>query len=181
MTDIPDYDLLAVSNLFDSAFYLRSNPDIASAGADPVEHYLKWGAFENRRPHPFFDGAWYLRMNTDVAAAAINPLVHFLRHGRSEGRKGNKSFAIYTAIIGDFDELRPPVIQDEDSDYFVFTDMADPLIPAPWIRLLVTNHFRNDRVTSRYYKTQPHRLFMHYEYSVWVDAVYESEIYRVLL
>jgi len=45
--------------------------------------------------------------------------------------------------------------------------MAESRIPA---RLLVTNHFRNDRVTSRYFKTQPHRLFMHYEYSVWVDA-----------
>ena len=29
--------------LFDAAWYLGQNPDIAAAGVDPLEHYLKWG------------------------------------------------------------------------------------------------------------------------------------------
>ena len=34
---------------FNPNLYLQLNPDIAQAGADPVEHYLNHGFFENRR------------------------------------------------------------------------------------------------------------------------------------
>ena len=75
------------SHLFDRMFYLRSNPDVADIGIDPVWHYLRWGAFERRDPHPDFDTAFYWDSNPDVARIGMNPLVHYLLHGAAEGRR----------------------------------------------------------------------------------------------
>jgi len=69
------------SGLFDTDWYLAQNPDVASAGINPLVHYLRHGAAEGRGPNPLFDTDWYLAQNSDVAAAGINPLVHYLRHG----------------------------------------------------------------------------------------------------
>lgn len=63
--------------LFDGEFYLRSNPDVRAAGMDPLDHYLKYGAAEQRQPHPLFDPAHYLACCPE--AHAENPLAHFLR------------------------------------------------------------------------------------------------------
>lgn len=84
--------LLARSRLFDAQWYLTENPDVAAAGLDPVDHYLKHGAGEGRDPSPLFLTGWYLRQNPDVAAAGINPLVHYLVHGWLEGRSPNALF-----------------------------------------------------------------------------------------
>jgi FkbM family methyltransferase len=78
--------LLAASGFFDKAWYLAHYPDVASAGIDPVLHYLKYGATEGRDPGPGFDTLWYLETNPDVATAGLNPLYHFAKAGRKEGR-----------------------------------------------------------------------------------------------
>ena len=62
--------LAAASGLFDSSFYLQSNPDVAAAGVNPLVHYLASGGLEGRDPHPLFDSSFYLQSNPDVAAAA---------------------------------------------------------------------------------------------------------------
>ena len=64
--------------LFDGEFYLRSNPDVRAAGMDPLDHYLKYGAAEQRQPHPLFDPVHYLACCPE-ARNAENPLAHFLR------------------------------------------------------------------------------------------------------
>jgi hypothetical protein len=64
--------------LFDREFYLRTNPDVAAAGVDPLRHYLTHGAAEQRQPHPLFDPAHYLACSP-AARSAENPLLHFLR------------------------------------------------------------------------------------------------------
>jgi hypothetical protein len=79
--------LLASSELFDPAWYLAVNPDVAAAGMDPALHYLRHGAAERRSPGPRFDAGWYLRTYTDVAEAGANPLLHYLQHGKREGRE----------------------------------------------------------------------------------------------
>lgn len=75
--------LIRNSGLFDGAWYLLQNPDVAAAGIDPLVHYLHAGASEGRSPHPSFDVASYLSMNPDVAAAGTNPLAHFLCSGKN--------------------------------------------------------------------------------------------------
>lgn len=77
--------------LFDPAFYLRANPDVAASGANPLVHYLRSRA-TNRRPGPLFDPAFYLDCNPDVRQSAMPPLDHFLLHGAAEMRKPNPFF-----------------------------------------------------------------------------------------
>ena len=72
--------------LFDTTYYLQSNPDVAASGVNPLVHYLKLGGFEGRNPHPLFLSKWYLDANPDVAASGMNPLYHFLRYGGLDGR-----------------------------------------------------------------------------------------------
>ncbi len=55
--------------LFDSAYYLRRNPDVVAAGADPLLHYRTIGWREGRNPSAAFDGSAYLRAYPDVADA----------------------------------------------------------------------------------------------------------------
>lgn len=75
--------------LFDHAFYLKTYPDVAKAGMDPVHHYLEYGFSEGRFPHPLFDTRYYLATYEDVRRSGVNPFLQFLRQGESEGRKPN--------------------------------------------------------------------------------------------
>jgi len=67
----------AIRKLFDPAFYLRASPDVAAAQMDPLEHYVKYGAREQRQPHPLFEPAHY-QASCPEARNAPNPLLHFL-------------------------------------------------------------------------------------------------------
>lgn len=83
---------LSAHPLFDTAWYLAENPDVAQGGANPVLHYLGAGAAEGRDPNAFFSSAWYLRAYPAVAAAGVNPLAHYVRHGAREGRRPSLRF-----------------------------------------------------------------------------------------
>ena len=74
------------SGLFDSAYYLQENPDVAQAGASPIDHYLDHGWKEGRNPSASFSSAMYLEHNPDVLRMGMNPLLHFVQHGQREGR-----------------------------------------------------------------------------------------------
>ena len=81
-----DLSLIRSSGLFDEAWYLAGNPDIANSKIDPARHYLLSGGFDKRDPNPDFCSDWYLNTYEDVKIYGINPLVHYLKYGRSEGR-----------------------------------------------------------------------------------------------
>jgi len=72
--------------LFDAAYYLAQNPDVAAAGVDPSQHYATMGWKEGRNPSAGFDVRDYLAANPDVKAAGIDPLQHYQNFGRAEGR-----------------------------------------------------------------------------------------------
>lgn len=78
--------------LFDTCHYLRTHPDVAAAGSNPLTHYLQAGAGEGRNPNPVFDGDWYYRHYPDVAASGMNPLCHFVLWGEAEGRDPHPLF-----------------------------------------------------------------------------------------
>lgn len=82
-------ELVRQSGMFNEGWYLKSYPDVAENGADPIEHYLKFGAEERRNPSPEFDTEWYLTNYPDVAQEGINPLVHYIKFGQNEGRAIN--------------------------------------------------------------------------------------------
>ncbi|WP_160329367.1 DUF4214 domain-containing protein [Methylobacterium sp. GXS13] len=77
---------LISSGLFDSAWYLKHNPDVAAAGHDPMMHFLKDGSYEGRSPGPDFDAIAYLTLYPDVVREGVEPWLHFAMHGRVEGR-----------------------------------------------------------------------------------------------
>lgn len=97
--------LIRGSGLFDAQWYLAEYPDVAAAGMDPVEHYLRHGAKEGRDPSPSFLTLAYLDNNADVAAAGVNPLVHYIEHGRQEGR--NPEGSDYQLWVRRFDTASP--------------------------------------------------------------------------
>lgn len=76
----------AVAAEFDAAFYLALNPDVVSAGMDPLDHFIRTGWLEDRDPNARFSVLDYLENNPDVAAANVNPFAHYLTRGRAEGR-----------------------------------------------------------------------------------------------
>ncbi|HWX17793.1 MAG TPA: glycoside hydrolase family 99-like domain-containing protein [Chthoniobacterales bacterium] len=78
--------------LFDCAWYLEQYPDVASAGLDPLQHYLKFGARAGRDPSPLFDSSWYLEQNPDLGSD-VNPLRHYLEYGALEGRDPHPLFS----------------------------------------------------------------------------------------
>jgi len=82
-----DREMVAASGLFDLAWYVNHNPDVVSAGVDPLTHYLEFGGAELRDPGPRFSSKKYLEQHSDVRAAGMNPLVHFVRYGIAEGRQ----------------------------------------------------------------------------------------------
>jgi hypothetical protein len=83
---------LTASGLFDAAWYLLRNDDVARAGHDPLDHFVDYGWAEGRWPNQYFDPAWYRLNNPDVAAAGVDPLLHYLRDGEREGRLAHPLF-----------------------------------------------------------------------------------------
>jgi hypothetical protein len=67
--------------LFDEAYYLRNNPDVAASGIAPLLHYRQTGAKELRNPHALFDAKYYVAQHPEVLAENADPLIHFLTRG----------------------------------------------------------------------------------------------------
>ena len=68
-------------NLFDSAGYLRRNPDVASAGMNPLMHYIEHGARTGRNPNSWFDTDAYFGRHPGLRDSGVNPLYHYYRSG----------------------------------------------------------------------------------------------------
>lgn len=79
------------SGCFDETYYLKTYPDIASKGVDPIIHYVRFGAEEGRNPTSWFDTSYYCKHNPDVVAAKQNPFCHYLQFGFHEGRKTSRN------------------------------------------------------------------------------------------
>jgi glycosyltransferase involved in cell wall biosynthesis len=124
----PSYRMLEKSGLFDPAFYLANNPDVASSGADPLVHYLTKGFAELRQPGPLFDAGFYLQQVPSLAEKGENPLLHFLRQGRYRGLTAHPLFDVehYTRQNPGTDFA----VQDPLS-HFLQTN-GKPISPSPY-------------------------------------------------
>ena len=72
----------SLSWYFDPAFYLATNPDIASAGIDPLLHFIDTGIAELRSPHPLVDLRYILAEDSQVLGAVpqVEALVDLLEY-----------------------------------------------------------------------------------------------------
>jgi hypothetical protein len=100
---------------FDPDWYLRTYPDIAATGQDPIEHYLMYGRSEGRSPSEdvwrlrelaaeAFDEVWYVHRYPDVGRAGFDPVTHYLIYGRKEGRAPTLAHARANAWVQSFGE-----------------------------------------------------------------------------
>jgi hypothetical protein len=90
------------TDLFDEAYYLAQNPDVAAALAQAPfmtarDHFAMWGAREGRDPNVLFDEDWYLAQHSDVAAAVAAGLLqsgyqHYQMFGSQEDRDPSRWF-----------------------------------------------------------------------------------------
>src|ERR1043165_1561136 len=71
---------------FDAEYYLEAYSDVATAGVDPMDHYLTQGWREGRNPAATFDTTYYLESNPDVRDSGVCPLIHYVNSGAAEGR-----------------------------------------------------------------------------------------------
>ncbi|WP_339119364.1 hypothetical protein [Halomonas sp. BMC6] len=78
--------MIKESGFFDAQWYCEQYPDVKTAGIEPAEHYIKFGAIEGRNPSDKFDTYFYLCEYPDVAISGQNPLLHYLRYGQHEER-----------------------------------------------------------------------------------------------
>ena len=94
MTDayLEEFVTIAASGVLDVAWYRRVHPDVADAGMDPLEHFIRFGWHEGRDPSPTFSVRYYLDRYDDVRATGTNPLLHYLRDGWREGRQPAPGF-----------------------------------------------------------------------------------------
>lgn len=67
--------------LFDDAYYLESNADVAQAAIAPLQHYVAWGDREGRGPMPLFDVSYY-RAHIRGLLRNVNTLLHYAYVGR---------------------------------------------------------------------------------------------------
>ena len=80
-----EYELMAQSGLFDAAYYLGANPDVAAVSIDPLTHYLEKGAIELRNPSEAFDARFYVQQCRERGQQVENPLLHYIRTGAAQG------------------------------------------------------------------------------------------------
>ena len=86
------HEELAAGGLVDAAWYLQRYPDIARAGADPLDHFARFGGEEGRWPNGWFDPAWYREQHPEAGITGLDALLHYQREGDRRGLRPVPAF-----------------------------------------------------------------------------------------
>ncbi len=71
------------SFLFDTEWYLATNPDVHDYAGGAFNHFCRYGWREGRSPHPLFNISHY-RSAAGALSGLMNPLVHYQLIGRRD-------------------------------------------------------------------------------------------------
>ena len=82
------------SNFFDKDFYVKLNKDVSSANVDPLDHYIRHGVYEYRKPNHLFSNKFYEENYLDDKE--WNQLTHYAVLGQFKGNKVNILDFIYS-------------------------------------------------------------------------------------
>jgi hypothetical protein len=128
-------DAVAATGLFDAAYYVLTNADVAAGGWPPLEHYIRVGEPHGRQPNPYFDPAHYW-----LGAAGLDPppafplLLHYRLVGEAAGVSPGPFFdpVWYRQRYGIADEASPL------ADYLACADRnirlpSPALYAVPWL------------------------------------------------
>jgi hypothetical protein len=77
---------------------------------------------------------------------------------------------VYTCVVDGYDRIGAPLIVEGATDYIVFSDDSDLAVPSPWQLRPILRRERNPRMTARWHKLHPHRLFPESDVSVYIDS-----------
>lgn len=87
-----EQEIIERSGLFDAAYYLAINKDVAAdKDLTPLQHFCIYGSREGRRPNPIFDPIWYTNTYR-IDPRRTNPLVHYILSGESLQYQPSASF-----------------------------------------------------------------------------------------
>lgn len=93
-------------------------------------------------------------------------------------------FAIYTAVIGSYDEIQQPEVIDKRFDYILFSDSIKEQIVGVW-RIKRIDYTNDDKIRiARYVKTHSHTLLADYDATLWIDAnirIKEQRVYDIFI
>ena len=78
--------IIEQSKLFSSAYYLKLYHDARISNEIPIDHFIKVGLKEDRKPNKNFDPVWYREFYPDIKKSKIYPFIHFLKYGQKENR-----------------------------------------------------------------------------------------------
>ncbi|MDG6095751.1 hypothetical protein LOC54_11785 [Acetobacter sp. AN02] len=111
------YDEIEKSNLFDKDFYLLEYDDVRESNSDPIEHYIKYGREEGRRPNSYFDEKRYITYFDKEKEDLSFPFLHFLRRNNGikfadKGLLGDFSFESIEKIVSNINKI--PFFSCED-------------------------------------------------------------------
>ena len=96
--------LIQISGFFDKIYYLKVNRDARLSNYTPLEHFMKIGLQEDRKPNEDFDPIWYREFYADVKQDGVYPLIHFILFGNKENRFINEQEKIrYEQLKDSFD------------------------------------------------------------------------------
>lgn len=159
-------ELRRPSERFDTAYYLEANPDFAGTEMNPLIHFLQYGQKENRPPIRL--PAFYKRKGS-AAEFPPQPRVRSIyADERREPAPRRNRYAVFTAVVGGYDDLAAPRYRPEGCDFVVFSDQ--PLKVEGW-KVLPLNYQHPDPTrAARFVKLHPHLYFPQYEHSIWIDA-----------
>ncbi len=77
--------LISPHRLFDPSFYLSLNMDVSASNQSPWIHYILYGRFEVRQPHPLFSAKYYveqlMKIDGNTQIDFFSALAHYAENG----------------------------------------------------------------------------------------------------
>ena len=109
----------------------------------------------------------------EIIEYQYNKVLSNKKEGRNIPTTFNKEkLVVYTAIIGDYDDLKPPHVIDDGVEYVCFTDQKD-IRSDIWNVEYLKSDFTSPKELVRKFKALPHMFFEEYDSSIWIDASIE--------
>ena len=86
---------------FSSSYYLTQNTDVANRWAGTaLDHYILYGALENRAPNSWFNAQYYRAQNSDLGSMTAAQLFdHYEDFGYAEGRAPSSTYANFNEAL----------------------------------------------------------------------------------
>ncbi len=92
------------------------------------------------------------------------------KRGEKKSIFNKRKIVVYTAIIGDYDELTTPRVVDDGVEYVCFTDQKNVKSDIWNIEYLKADSICDSREEVRKIKALPHLFFDDFDSSIWIDA-----------